>query len=1015
MSMISLQRLARRVQRKSVLAAALSGTVMASSAFALDTNMSHRANLESAYDELIAASKDMMMNDPKGSFTAAEQAEHLATSLEDGKREIARATALWLKGEAALRAGIPEQGAPAVESALTILERIEDHGQLEADLLLARGRLASRLSQTELAARSFFDAHTKFVELGDERKESIALQAIGSIYKDAESYAKALDYYRRAGDVYDADTVVALSMANNRGNILFEMGEHESARENFEAALGLAEEMGSDILVGRILTNIARLEVATGLLESARMTALRAHKALATDEGAPWDRFVHGVEAEIAMAEGNIEQARKSIESGFAGIDLDTTSLSFEGMHSVASEVYSSLGDFETAFAHQRNHKRLSDEAKKIASSSNLAIIGARFQFAEQQLNIERLKNERLQQAQELSEGERQQHVQRVVIAAGGVVLLFAFLAAVGAYSNKRHVARINDELSSTVDQLNDEIAQREVIERDLIKAKEEAEQADRTKSTFLATMSHELRTPMNGILGFTEVLLHSDLSEDQREQVEIIDNSGKALLTLINDILDLSQIEAGKLKLRSSMFNLRVTAENAVKLLRAKAQEKGLSLALHIDPRVPSHVNGDEDRIRQILLNLVGNSIKFTETGAVAVTIKPAGENGEIRFEVRDTGIGIPADKQRVLFQRFSQVDDGDTRRFEGSGLGLAICHELVTAMGGDIRCESQIGTGSCFSFEVPLCADVDAVVLDKPAPAKTGTALRVALVDSVGINAEIVSAMLRSQNVDVVAFCDAEEAFVSLSRMGSEGDVIDAVFISHDIDAALNVGDKLRRKRLVDEAALVFYGGSVDKAGISEDGKSFVVNQPIFDGTISQALEFTLRGESEKGQRDERPASVKEDNIVTLKPFKNERRVLIVDDVPANRLLVEAVLKKMGMETVSAENGAQALELAAEEEFGAILMDVFMPVMGGFDATRRLRQSDSRNARTTIIGLTASTSDAELYRAEEAGMDSVLSKPIDFDLLRSTILQALEGVPPGQVQRHQAAVAVFHSAQGE
>ncbi|MEO1656984.1 MAG: ATP-binding protein [Pseudomonadota bacterium] len=948
-------------------------------------------SVASAFEQLIATSQAQMMKAPADAYAAALSAEELASAMPADLRTVAQAKALWLKAEAALRSGKPEEGASAASAATAIMDTVEGEDTLRANILLIRGRIASRLADVELAVNSFYAAHALFVEVGNTRKESITLQALGSIYRDAESFDKALDYYQRAADIYQGDDIVVLSINNNVGNILRETGDYPGGRERFNEALDIAQSMGSATLQGRILTNRAELEVEAGDLSAATLFANAARDQLSDDGAASWLRLVSGVDASVALRKDDLDGAKDAIEQAFDGLNIDETSMSYEDLHATAADVYNALGDWEKAYQHKRNHKRLSDEAKSVAASSNLALLGARFQYAEQQLNIERLRNERLESERALMEAERRDQVQKMVIAAGGVVVLFAFLAAFGILGHNRRVAKINKDLASNVKRLGEEIERRELVEADLIKAKEQAEDADRMKSNFLATMSHELRTPMNGILGFTDVLLAGDLSQEQREQIEIIDQSAGALLTLINDILDLSQLEAGKFKLRNSMFNLRVTAEHAVKLLRAKAQEKSLNLMVHVDPSLPTHVHGDEDRVRQILINLIGNAVKFTERGGVAVRVQPSATTGEIEFSVEDSGIGIAEEKTQLLFERFSQVDEGATRQYQGSGLGLAICKELVTAMDGEIGCTSELGTGSTFRFSIPL-PEGDAVAIT-PKSAVLTNSPRVVLVDDEAIQRRVVADMLESIGAQAIAFNSKAAAFDGLKLMAERGELIDAMVVngtSAEIDAPDFIR-ALERNNLLDEGKSAIFGGA---SSADQSGVVLTIDQPMTITSLEKALTSIITDPRAAGQSGDAPAAQEAgSNVVSLAATKSDKPVLIVDDVLANRKLLECVLEKIGIKTVSANNGLEAVEFASVQEFGAILMDVYMPVLGGIDATSRIRSTEGPNRETPIFALTAGISEEETKAVKTAAMDGLLTKPVNVKLLRSTVLKALDG----------------------
>ncbi|NNU15608.1 response regulator [Parvularcula sp. ZS-1/3] len=943
--------------------------------------------LEQSFDDLIATAKTSMMGAPSEAMTAAEASYAIASSMTGEQQTVAMATALWLKSEAAMRVGQPEEGLKAVREGLALLENVEGETVLKADLTLSLGRLAGRLSQAKLAVTSFFEAHELFVEVGNARKESLALQSLGSIYRDAKSYDKAIEFFRRAAEVYQGDDIVRLSIENNVGNILRDTDRYDEARPYFDRALAIAEEMGSDILVARVLTNMAQLELESGRYQRSHDHVDRAAKLLQTPEGKHWARFVLATDADLALIAGQDMSALASIEQALDGVALGETTMSFKEVHETAARVYAAVGEWEKAFIHQRHFKRLSDEALSIAASSNLALLGAEFQFAEQELAIQRLRNEKLESAAKLNEVEERQQTQQFIITSGSLVILLVLGVVAFVLRTQRKVAGINNELSTTVEQLSTEIERREKMEQDLIEAKEKAEDADRMKSAFLATMSHELRTPMNGILGFTEVLLGSDLSDEQREQVEIIDQSSGSLLTLINDILDLSQLEAGKFNLREGDFDPRVTAENAVKLLRAKAQEKHLDLVVSIGSDVPVKAYGDEDRLRQILLNLVGNAVKFTEKGAVFLEVTRGEAEGSLHFAVRDTGVGIPQDKIDILFDRFSQIDGELTRKQAGSGLGLAICKELTAAMGGDIGCSSIEGKGSTFYFTAKLLTDTDEAPADRPLEGQ-----KVFILDSFNQRREAIVDMAKRTGAEPVCFRTRADAAAGLKEVMGKEDAPVAVLIGDAIehDDTRTWIANLQVEGILDASKTIAYG-LIDQR--LADVAEIILEQPITDRNVRAAV-LNVAGEAAP-KRAATPAgsAMGSGAIATVDDTLAQKKVLVVDDVVANRKLVECILKQLGVTCAFAENGQEAIELAGTETFGIILMDVYMPVMGGIDAARTISSGHGPNANTPIFALTASASLEEQGEARKAGMRGILTKPLDVAALKKTVISCLKG----------------------
>ena len=507
----------------------------------------------------------------------------------------------------------------------------------------------------------------------------------------------------------------------------------------------------------------------------------------------------------------------------------------------------------------------------------------------------------------------------------------------------------------------------------------------------------------MNGILGFSNVLLQSELDEEQRDHLQIIESSGQSLLTLINDILDISQIEAGKFKLRPQPFDLPSMVDRAVKLLRAKAQEKRLDLAVHIDPELPRHVNGDGDRVRQILINLVGNAVKFTETGSVAVMVtKGTGENG-VRIGVADTGIGIPADAVGDLFQRFNQVDGSSTRNFGGTGLGLAISRELVEAMGGDIGVNSVFGEGSEFWIDVPMEPVEENNVVHPTNRRRFAEPVSVLVVDEVQINREVYAQMLPGMNVTPILAENADAALSALIERKANGEMTDAIIVSERLSTATpeDFVRRVRQNALAPTARMILSTPvRVDEEELHSKGFDGVVDQPITESAVFAQLPQVLDG------TEDAPADKPKGRVISLARPRFAGQVLVVDDNEANRRLVGTLLQSMGVEVVIAENGAEAVELAAEKTFQMILMDLNMPVMNGQEAARRIRRAGGANEETPIVAFTA-----ESFVSEDderlVGMAGVLAKPIDVNQLTAFVRANVErrrtdAGPPGSERRH-------------
>ncbi len=974
-----------------------------------------------------AAVRQLADNDAQAAYA---QAQRLQLELPADAPAADRVHALNLLARIEFHLGRTAEGIARAEQALREAAAVGDRaGQAEADMNIGLGAVNQNRHARLVEVTSHSIAILEGVDRPDVLAEAlfraaIVYRRVGQLSESVTMALQAMDAAQRSGSPLAAayahhGLAVSFSQSERRGEAReqYELmrqkaREARSPLQEAYALMGLAGEVGvqgqaaeaerfmrqavvifqsvgAPVAVGNARHNLAEQLLAAGRFEEALVES-DAARALFKETELPAGLFYSAKQHSLILLRlGRRAEALKEAEDAYArAVALGVPLYRADGARWLA-EMAASAGDKDRAYRLALEAQDMQVRAAAERSAERLLEVAQRRRDEARQRELAELERRGEQQAAELKARELQQRWLGVVLAGSIIALAGTVFLLLRLRRSRAEVRELADTLELRV------LERTEQLER----AQHAAEAATQAKSEFLANMSHEIRTPMNAILGLSHLALQSSLDARQRNYIEKVHGAAESLLRIINDILDFSKIEAGKLEIEAIPFQLGDVFDQLASLLGMRADDKGLELLFDLPPGLPTALVGDPSRLGQILLNLGNNAVKFTERGevtvAVAVLEQSAGR-ARLRFEVRDTGIGMTLEARQRLFQPFSQADASTSRRYGGTGLGLAICRHLVERMGGDISVDSEPGKGSCFRFMLPFGLQPGTQPV---ADASVLRGMRLLVVDDHPAARELLSVLVASFGLQVDAASDGQAALAAIARADALDDPYRLVLLDwrmpgmDGVDCLARLAEVGTRHAL--PAVLMVTAFCRDQAEQQLQARGLQVAallaKPVTPSALLDAC-MTALGRpagtaSRSGQRQEL--------LLARQAGLAGARVLLVEDNPINQELACGLLERARIDVSVAANGQEALELLERERFDAVLMDCQMPVMDGYEATRALRLRPALKD-LPVIAMTANAMAGDREKVLVAGMNDHIAKPFHVDDLFAALARWVKPSTP-------------------